>query len=365
MNILIYYQNPSRTIFLESLVQEFIGEGHKVFFLTFCERGPIHDRMETLGATVSANPLNRNRILWYIGQISYLIKYCRKNKIDVVYSHLQIPNFIALMAKRFIRAKVYPCRHHIDEVAIVGNRNGVFVERQVNRMARKLIVVSNGAKTQMVNFEKVDPGKIAVIPLGYNFDLYDRPDVDQVKKISQKMPAKLLMIVIARMSKDKRHIVILEVLKRLRDAGFDTKLLLLGDGTERKNLEDFVSKEKLGEHVHFTGQVSNVMDYLAAADILLNPSIIEASNQVVKEAAILGKPSIVCEGVGDFSEYIIHRENGFLVSKEKTAEEMFSILKEYYDRQDQLEIIGANAREEVSKRFDIKKVSRQYLELAE
>lgn len=363
MNILLYYQHPYRSIFLESLVQSFIQKGHRVYFLTTCERGILHEKMEEMGAIISVHNPGGSQILQILSQWKYLIRYCKQNKIEVIYSHLQYVNLIALLARYFINARVFPCRHHVDEVQLVGNRNAMMIDKLVNLFLKSIIVVSQAVKRQMVLFEKVKPHKISVIPLGYNFDLYDKPDPLQVSAIREKLDCNFILIVISRMTVHKRHIVTLEVLDKLVKDGMDVKLLILGQGDEEQNLKEFVNHHQLNNRVIFTGFLNNTMDYLAAADLLLNPSVIEASNQVFKEAALLFKPSVVCSGIGDFDEYVVHCENGFLVSKNDTINEMYEIVKEFYFKKEELKVIGARIRDEVILRFDIRQVSKQYLEL--
>jgi len=363
MNILIYYQNPYRTVFLESLAQSFIQKGHTVHLLTICEKGVLHQKMQSLGVTTAFNQVNGNRLFQVVGQLRFLIKYCRKHKIDIVYSHLQFANLIADIARPFIKAPVFPCRHHVDEVRMVANKNALVIDRLVNRLSSRIIVVSNAVKKYMTEKEGVKAGKITVIPLGYNFDLYDKPDPVEVVNIREKTPCHLLLILIARMTFHKRHILALEALNKLVKDGLDVKLLVLDHGAEEKNLRAFVHDNQLQDRVIFTGFLNNTMNYLAAADLLLCPSLIEASNQVVKEAALLQKPAVVCSGIGDFDEYFRHGENGFLVSQENTTEEMYSVIKSYYNRKNDLETMGKKMKKEVLERFDIRNITDKYLHL--
>jgi glycosyltransferase involved in cell wall biosynthesis len=105
------------------------------------------------------------------------------------------------------------------------------------------------------------------------------------------------------------------------------------------------------------------MDYIAASDMLVHPSVSEASNQVVREAGLRGKPCIVCRDVGDFNEYITDRETGFLVSKENPEQEIFSIIKEFYHRKDELSNIGKRHCERIIKLFAIEGIVDRYLEI--
>lgn len=364
-NILVYYQNPYPSIFIESLVVEFQKKGYNVKFLTKSVRGILHERIEANGIVVSHYNPNAPQFFRFILHWWFLIGYCRKNKIDIVFSQLQLANLVALLAQYFIRAKVYPCRHHVDEVMLVKNKTAMRIDKAVNKLAKKIIVVANAAKRFMVEHENVKPEKIVVIPLGYNFNLYHKPDPMKVMEIKKKMNCHLLLILIARMTAGKRHIIALQVLDKLIKENLDIKLLVLDKGAEENNLRAFVKENGLEERILFTGFLNNTMDYVAAADLLIHPSVIEASNQVVKEAALLDTPCMACRGIGDFDEIITDRENGFLVSKENTVTEMSEIIREYYGKKDQLKEIGKRLKKQVLNKFSIETVIEKYLELAE
>lgn len=363
-NILIYFQNSHRNIFFESFVGGLIKRGHKVFFLTKCERGILHDQIEKLGATASSYNPNGRQVTRFVKHWWFLIRYCRKNKIDIVYSHLQLANLLALFAQYFISAKVLPCRHHVDAVLLTGNRPAIMIDKWINRLARKIIVVSNAVKKFMIEREAVKSSRIIVIPLGYNFDLYNKPNPEQVRKIRTEMNCQLLLIVISRMTPGKNHIIALESLNKLVKEGFDIKMILLDRGTEEQNLRNFIGQNGLEQRVLFTGFLTNTMDYLQAADMLVHPSISEASNQVVREAAVLEKPCIVCDGVGDFNEYILDRQNSFFVSKENMCEDISNIVREYYSKKNELKIIGARFKNDVLDRFGIEHIVDEYLRVA-
>jgi glycosyltransferase involved in cell wall biosynthesis len=364
MNILLYYQNHYHTVFLESLCQGFVKRGHKVHLLTTCERGKLHEEMEKLGVFVHTHVSQSGKLTQYFKQFFYLIRFCKTNKIDVVYSHLQFANLIAVMARYFISAKVFPCRHHSTDVVVSGNRNAIKMDRLVNRFCKQIIVVSSAVKAQMVDHEGVSPHKIMVINLGYNFELYHKPDPAKVKEIRTAMNCEMLLIVISRMNPPKQHIVAAEVLNELIQKKLNVKMIMMDDGTEKEKVVAFLKSKGIEDKVLFTGFVNNTMDHLSASDLLLHPSITEASNQVVKEAAWLYKPSIVCKGVGDFDEYIVHEVNGFSVNKNNVVNEMTELIERYYRRKEELKIIGERIHSEVLNRFAIDRVCEQYIKLA-
>jgi glycosyltransferase involved in cell wall biosynthesis len=112
----------------------------------------------------------------------------------------------------------------------------------------------------------------------------------------------------------------------------------------------------LAECVFFPGYVDNVLEYLAASSFVLHPSISEASCVSIKEAGLVGRPVVVCERVGDFDEYITHRENGFLVSADNFEEDARVIIREYRFEALKLAQIGQRLKESVTSRFGIENV---------
>jgi glycosyltransferase involved in cell wall biosynthesis len=153
------------------------------------------------------------------------------------------------------------------------------------------------------------------------------------------------------------------VAKRLRDEGFNIRLIILGRGELEKDLLRQIELVDAGEYIHLLGHVDNVMDYLGAADFLLHPSQLESSCVVVKEAGLTKKPVIVCQDIGDFNDYLVHGVNAFLVSKDAFVAESIEVLKTYYNKPKELASIGTNLHTSIITRFDINNVLTEYDDL--
>lgn len=357
----MYYQNSLSSICIESMLQSFVQKRHECFLLTTSEKGLLHHKVDKFGVkTFSSFKEGKSS---YMSDLAFLINFSKKNKIDVIYSHLQRPNLIALLSKYFIKAKVFPCRHHMDDVSLSNNRNSILIDKLINALSIKIVVVSNNVKQYMVSVEKVKQNKIVVIPLGYNFDLYDKPDSNEVLKLKESIKCDLCLITIGRMVKNKNHILVLRALKTLKKRGLKIKLILVDDGPEKGHLVEFVTNNNLNDSVIFTGFLSNIMNYLATADVLVCPSISEASNQVVKEAGLLQKPSVVIKSVGDFQEYIIQDYNGFFISMQNAEDDLINTLTDIYNKKHNLTTIGKEIKQVIQSKFDIKHIVDKYLSL--
>lgn len=120
-----------------------------------------------------------------------------------------------------------------------------------------------------------------------------------------------LTIYCGRLSKEKGTIDLLEAHHRVSSP--KKMLLIVGDGPERKSLEDFISSNKV-ESVRITGfqPRGDVPKYYEMGDLLVLPSLREAAGAVVYEAMCFGLPVIVSDQVGYGEEFVIPGKNGFI-----------------------------------------------------
>ena len=78
----------------------------------------------------------------------------------------------------------------------------------------------------------------------------------------------------------------------LKNPDFDLRLLIVGDGPLRSQMESYSAEKKIADKICFTGQVDNVSDYLMGMDCLIAPSISEGMPLTIIEAQAAGLPCI-------------------------------------------------------------------------
>lgn len=104
---------------------------------------------------------------------------------------------------------------------------------------------------------------------------------------------------IARLSKEKNLVNLILSMRKLPNH----KLIILGEGPERKQLEFTIKLSKLNERVHLVGFVPNPTDYIPLFDIYIQPSITEGLPISVLEAIALKKPCVL-SSVGGMKKII-------------------------------------------------------------
>lgn len=356
-NILYYYHPNKRSVATETLCKEINKRGYRLIVLTQSPKGDFHAALDKLGVENHSWPVTTsNTLIYYVRHFFFLIKFCRKYKIDVVWSNLNWCNLVAVFAQYFIKARVVIFRHHfhasikIDGFSSV-NANERKLDKIINRIAKEFVVPSTEVFKGMVEYEKVNPQKIAIIPYIYDFSLYAKPNDEIVKKIRNTYSAKLLIITASRMIKLKRHDLVMPVYKKLIGEGLSIKVLLLDEGEERYRLEKYVQENRLEDSIFFLGFRNNIVDYLCAADLLVHPSYTEASSSMVKELGLMKKPVIVCSGVGDFDQYIFNNENGFVVTPDNEAAQFEEYIRYIYGNPDKASELGKKLYNTVMQTF--------------
>ncbi len=358
--ILFYSPFNQRSRDTESLMVAFQRQGHRVLSLSQAQGNLIHEYLQSQGIeTFTYIVQSSSALVYFIRHIFFLIRFCRKHKVNVVYSHLEPANFAAVVAQFFIKAKIYVGRHHIDEAALSEFDQSTFY-KITYQLAKKIIVVSNRGAEYMISIEKIHPSKIIKINLAYDFSLYTPPQMETVKTIRENTSANLILLTVCRLTKYKRADLSIRLLKALVNSGVDAKLIVLGGGTEEQNLRALAIEQGIADRIDMPGHVNNVADYLAAADFLVHPSVLESSCVIVKEAAITSLPVLVCRDVGDFDDYLIHGTNGFVVDKDNFVDEAAAVLTSNYQDKQLLKLLTKNLRSKVIELFSVNAIISQY-----
>lgn len=340
---------------------EFIKQGHRVYFLnqqeneylpTICKNTGVH--YETIPPPTSTSTIIRT--LYYCMQ---LFRFVGANRINIVYSHLEPANFIAVLTQFFISAKIIIVRHHHDLAARAGFGSDLSY-KMTYQLARKIITVSEATKNYMVVEEGFSAEKIFPIRLGYDFSIFGSPNELNVKKLKEKLKDSVVLITVGRLDEYKRPMLSFEVCKALNRKGIKSHLFFLGVGEFQHTLQEEVHRCALENAVSFIGYADNVLDYLAVSDWLLHPSISESSCVVVKEAGLVELPAIVCKGVGDFDYYLLHGQNSFLVDPHNFIEESVQTISDLVSDQSARKKLGIQLKKDVLANFSISAILPQY-----
>lgn len=164
-----------------------------------------------------------------------------------------------------------------------------------NRMYTRFDVIATCSQGCADTFLKCNPElakKVVIVPNCHRFDDIRGKALEEPVRLSNK---KLNIVTIARLGNEKG---VERALMAIADLGTKKELLqyyVIGDGVQRKVIEQLIKENGLATCVTLCGSLANPYGYLKAADLLLIPSYSEAAPLVVGEAVCLGTPILSTE----------------------------------------------------------------------
>jgi len=141
-----------------------------------------------------------------------------------------------------------------------------------------------------------------------------RQRYDEARKEPAANPASRKFVYVGRLAPEKNlNTLLLAFANTVKATGSDWKLLLVGDGPERSNLEKLAGDAGIADQLIFAGAFPwyQVPDWLAQSDVLVLPSKSEPWGLVVNEAMVCGMPVIVSETCGCAADLVRDGMNGF------------------------------------------------------
>jgi len=150
-----------------------------------------------------------------------------------------------------------------------------------------------------------------------------------------------LILGVGRLVKQKDFATLLRAFARLR-AERPARLVLLGEGPERRRLHALAGSLGIAGQIEMPGEVSNVAEWLARADLLVSSSRWEGMQAVPIEALAAGCPVVATDCPGGARETLDHGRLGILVPVQD-PEAMARAMREQLDHPPDPHLLAAGA----------------------
>lgn len=281
-----------------------------------------------------------------------------KIKPDIIHTHAAMSAKIA--GKLYRKAKIIYTRHSVFEPSpLISKGIGKSVNGFINNfLSDRIIAVADAAKKNLTD-TGVDKNKIIVIKNGVE-PVYKMSDeeIRETRKMYGVDDDVFLLGVAARLTEVKGHIIMLEALRKLRNAHLDVKLIIAGTGEFESQIRDKIQQLNLCDDVIMAGFVSDIPKFMNMIDLNINASFgTEATSLSLLEGLSIGIPCVVSDFGGN-PGVVYDGLNGFLfesknpdmmyekiklvVSDKELYDKMKSKSLEIFDREFKAEIMTEN-----------------------
>jgi len=295
-----------------------------------------------------------------LATIGWLRNLIKRGRFDIVHCHQYSPYTYGWFAHWGTGARLVFTEHgrfHPDR----HRTKARFINPIIALTSHRLVAISSATREALVEYEYFPRNRIDVIyngiaPLSVN------PEKQQALRTELgAQPDETVIGTVARLDAVKNQALMLRATRALLDQNYKVRLLLVGDGPERQNLQALATELNLGASVIFTGFQSQPADYLSLMDIFLLPSFTEGTSMTLLEAMSLGIPTVATR-VGGTPEIVADGETGTLTESDNLGE-FTSALKLLLEQPNTRQQMADKAKQRFSERFSVAQMVQQYQKL--
>ena len=347
LQVIPYFCFGGAETMCENLSYGLAALGHTVTVVSlYNEQTPIAQRLEQAGIRVVY--LDKKLGLDF-SMVPKLVKIMRREKPDVVHTHLDVIKYAAAAAKI---SGVRRCIHTVHNVAYEEAEGRL--QKIINTVYFKLgwsvpVALSPEVLRTIVSFYGLKEEQVPMI-----FNGVELGNCRPKEQYSLGEPACILHV--GRFNDQKNHKGLLEAFAEIVKSRPNCCLKLIGDGSLQQEMEQYAEKLGIREKVSFLGNQTSVYPFLQEADVFLLPSKFEGMPMSIIEAMGTGLP-IVASAVGGVPDMLRDGESGMLVSidPKEVAKAVLTVL----EQEDLRKKLGTNALAD-SRRYGAEYMAQHY-----
>lgn len=283
------------------------------------------------------------------------LEQVKAENINIIHTHCPFAStFLARTLREPLDAPIiftYHTKFDVDIERAVGD--GYLKEKVIKQIVKNIEacdevwVVSEGAGENLKSLGY--KGDYVVMPNGVDIPK-GKVSPEEIEKAtaSYDLPEGIpVFLFVGRMAWYKGLDIILESLVKVKESGNDFRMVFIGGGMDKEEVEKYSEELGLSENCIFTGPIHDrnvIRAWYSRANLFLFPSIYDTNGLVVREAAACGLGSILIKG-SCAAEGIVDGKTGFLCDKSSASfsEKIIELCK----NPEEMKKVGENAMEKI------------------
>lgn len=293
---------------------------------------------------------------WQVWKAFSLLKVIRQVQPDILQSWLFFDNICARIAGKLCGVPFIISGQRNVETERSFIRN--FVDKITLPLADKVVSNSGAGKSILMDRERVPGEKIKVI---YNGIDTGKPFFSREDALSRlELPARGRTVgFVGHLTEQKGVTHLLEAWRSVRARHADVRLIVIGDGPERKALQKQAHLLEISDSAVFLGHKSDAWQYMKIFDVFVLPSLWEGMPNVLLEA-MLAEVVVVSSDVGGVRELIKDGETGFLAESGSAISLIEKIDLALGFSEGEKQKIGQNAAKRIKEKFSIEEMIKSF-----
>jgi len=281
-------------------------------------------------------------------------KFLRDQKIDLLHSHLFGSITGASLSTAVMRIPHIGTIH--DTYTIEERKHRVHLLKAASMLGTRLVTVSSMMKKRLEEFGSFNKDSLRVILNGVDLDRFGAPQPEGIREQLGIGRSDFVLTCVGRLVELKGHDILIEAFAQLSHSR-PLRLLIIGDGPEKKRHEELVARKGLGKNVLFLGQREDIPALLGASECFALASRTEGLSCSIVEAMAAGLP-IVATDVGGNPELVQDGLSGYLVPYGDSAS-LACRLQRLIDDETKRKMFGARSLE-IAGKYSLDKMVSEY-----
>jgi len=221
---------------------------------------------------------------------------------DVVHSHTLFHCGTANLAALLAGVKV-----RISHAHTTLDNNDSYMRRIYSKLMRlmiknfstNLLACSNGAGSYLYGEKSLTKKKYSYFPNLIDYSSFLKSPIEEVKKFKaeEELESSIVIGHIGRFMEAKNHLFLIEIMKSVLKKEPNYKLLLVGDGELKQQIQEKAKVEGIYDNIKFAGIREDIPTLLHSMDVFVFPSLYEGLGLVLLEAQASGVPCLVSDAI--------------------------------------------------------------------
>ncbi|HAY32787.1 MAG TPA: glycosyltransferase [Ignavibacteria bacterium] len=309
-------------------------------------------------------------------KILFKLKKILKNlNPDLVHTHLNKADFYGRVAAKLSGAKhIITTCHNYSSHHEGADINSISVFDRIDNAVIKytdsyIVAISEIVKRFILNRNSNFKSRTEVIYNGIDVSketyITNEDSRRALRKSLDINEDDFVILISGRLEKQKGHLFFIKSMQNILKSKKKIKLLILGDGSLKEDIQNLISELELKEFIILAGFQKSTEEYIEICDVVAVPSLWEGFGLVILEGMIKRKP-VLASNTGGIPEIISDGINGILfdTENEKSLQEKFLFLYESVrESKNEIDTVKNNAVNILKEKFDISKNSELYRHL--
>lgn len=277
--------------------------------------------------------------------------------VEVLHSHLYKATLMGGMTSIVSGIKHIATQH--DVYTITDKPSRAKYLRWLSKYGTTIVTISKNMTNIYRDLCNIPNEKLKLIYNGIDTGMYS-----PVLKFKTK-DSPFVFVTVGRLEKVKNIEMLLNSFVALKEINplANIKLVIIGDGSERKKLENLVKNDStISNNVVFTGMIGNVYEEICKADCFTMTSITEGLSMSILEAMSAGLPIVVTDVGGNY-ELVKIGKNGYLTMSQSYIEHAKNMEKTYKMTNEHIKEFGYHSRAIAQSKFSLESMCSNYINL--